>query len=99
MTGVYNAIFLLLFGTWNLRDINGKPKGFTRRAYDDLNLLSDDWFIDAEIVLEARRQGMRIGEVGVEFAAPKARASFVGNRAVVEFIGNMIRYRLWGRRD
>lgn len=99
LTVIYNAIFVLLFGTWGLWDINGKPKGFTRRAYDDLKLVSDDWFIDAEIILEAQRRGMKIGEIPVEFAAPRARASFVGGGAVIEFVGNMIRYRLRGRRD
>jgi len=51
----YNAIFRLMFRTWGLWDINGKPKAVTRRALEAMCLRSDDWFIDAEIVIQARR--------------------------------------------
>jgi hypothetical protein len=57
---VYNVAFRLLFGTAGLWDINNKPKGLTREAYERLDLRSDDWFVDAELVLRARRRGMRI---------------------------------------
>ena len=30
VSGGYNLLFMLLFGTWSLWDINGKPKGLTR---------------------------------------------------------------------
>ena len=59
VSGGFNLLFMLLFRTRGLWDINGKPKGLTRAAYEQLELTSDDWFIDAEIVLEARRKGLR----------------------------------------
>ena len=31
VSGAYNALFRLLFGTWDLWDVNGKPKGLPRR--------------------------------------------------------------------
>jgi glycosyltransferase involved in cell wall biosynthesis len=94
VSGGFNLIFMLLFRTRGLWDINGKPKGLTRAAYEQLHLTSDDWFIDAEIVLEAQRQGLRIIEMPVIFRRNDERASFVRFSAIWEFIGNMARTRL-----
>jgi glycosyltransferase involved in cell wall biosynthesis len=93
----YNVLFQALFGTAGLRDINGKPKGLTRDAYGAMDLQSDDWFIDAEIVLAARRAGMTIVELPVVFLENKERSSFVRLSAIWEFVVHMIRYRLRGR--
>jgi glycosyltransferase involved in cell wall biosynthesis len=91
---IYNLLFRLLFRTAGIADINGKPKGLTRDAYERLDLRSDDWFIDAEIVLEARRRGLTIGQLPVVFRENPERASFVKPSAILEFLRNMIRYRL-----
>jgi glycosyltransferase involved in cell wall biosynthesis len=90
----YNLLFRLLFRTRGIWDINGKPKGLTRAAYDRLDLHSDDWFIDAEIVLGARRQGLDIAELPVVFNRNEERQSFVRPGAIWEFLRNMARYRL-----
>jgi glycosyltransferase involved in cell wall biosynthesis len=97
LSGAYNVIFTLFFGTWGLWDINGKPKGMTREAYERLSLHSDDWFLDAELVLAARRQGMRIVEIPVQFRASTSRQSFVRPEAILEFARHMLSYRLRGR--
>jgi glycosyltransferase involved in cell wall biosynthesis len=97
LSAAYNVAFVLLFGTWGLWDINGKPKGLTRTAYERLNLASDDWFVDAELVLAARRQRMRIVEIPVEFRESTTRPSFVRSGAILEFARHMIRYRITGR--
>ena len=89
----YNLLFALLFRTGNLRDINAKPKGMTRAAYERLRLRSDDWFIDAEIVIEARRLGLKVGEIPVVFRENRERASFVKPGAILEFLVNMTRHR------
>jgi len=93
----YNVLFRILFRTRGLWDINGKPKALTRSAYEQMNLVSDDWFIDAEIVLTARRLGLSVGEMPVVFRESE-RASFVRFSAIGEFIRNMTLYRLTGRR-
>lgn len=90
----YNVIFRLMFRTRGLWDINGKPKGLRRSAYEQLELTSDDWFIDAEIVLQARAKGLRIMELPVEFMRNDQRASLVRPRAIWEFAVNMFRTRL-----
>jgi hypothetical protein len=91
---VYNAVFRMLFRTRGLWDINGKPKGLTRAAYEQLELSSDDWFIDAEIVLEARRSGLEVAEMPVAFRDLAGRDSFVRGGAIVEFLRNMARARI-----
>lgn len=90
----YNLIFRTVFGARGLWDINGKPKGLTRRAYQQMNLRADDWFIDAEIVIQAQRLGLRIGEMPVVFRRNDERASFVRFSAIWEFVVNIVRYRL-----
>jgi cellulose synthase/poly-beta-1,6-N-acetylglucosamine synthase-like glycosyltransferase len=90
---VYNLAFLLIFRTWGIWDVNGKPKGLTRAAYEALDLKSDDWFIDAEIVLSARRRGLVVAELPVVFHRNVERASFVRPGALLEFARNMARER------
>ncbi len=89
----YNLLFLLKFRTWGFWDINGKPKALTRAAYEQLDLKSDDWFIDAEIVLQARDRKLSIREMPVVFHENEERASFVRVTAIVEFLRNMAHYR------
>jgi len=91
---VFNALFHLLFPGLRVRDVNAKPKVLTRAAYERLELESDDWFIDAEIMIEARRLGLRIGEVETEFLALTGRRSFIDLRTLLGFLVNLVRYRL-----
>jgi glycosyltransferase involved in cell wall biosynthesis len=90
----YNLLFRLLFRTAPLWDVNGQPKGVTRAAYERLDLRTDDWFTDAEIVLKARAAGLQVVEVPVRFAPRRTRGSLVGPGTVWEFLVNMARWRL-----
>jgi glycosyltransferase involved in cell wall biosynthesis len=94
----YNLVFRLLFRTGPLWDVNGQPKGLTRAAYQRLDLRTDDWFTDAEIVLKARAAGLKIVEVPVRFLPRRTRGSLVGLGTVWEFVVNMARWRL-GRHE
>jgi hypothetical protein len=94
----YNILFRLLFRTAPLWDVNGQPKGLTRATYERLDLRTDDWFTDAEIVLKARAAGLDIVEVPVRFLPRHTRASHVGLGTVWEFLVNMARWR-FGRHD
>ena len=76
--------------------MNGKPKAIARSAYERLRLTSDDWFLDAELILEAHRMGMKVCEFPVVYSEG-ARASFVKPGAILEFARHMVRYRLTGR--
>jgi glycosyltransferase involved in cell wall biosynthesis len=90
----YNVLFRLLFRTGPLWDVNGQPKGLTRAAYERLDLRTDDWFTDAEIVLKARAAGLEIVEVPVRFLPRQRSSSLVGLGTVWEFLVNMARWRL-----
>jgi glycosyltransferase involved in cell wall biosynthesis len=90
----YNLLFRILFRTGPLWDVNGQPKGLTRAAYERLDLRTDDWFTDAEIVLKARAAGLQIVEVPVRFSSRRTRCSHVGLGTVWEFLVNMARWRL-----
>jgi glycosyltransferase involved in cell wall biosynthesis len=90
----YNLLFRLLFRTRGLWDVNGRPKGLTREAYERLALTTDDWFTDAEILLKARRQGLPVAELPVRFLRNDARGSFVGLDTVWEFVRNMVLWRI-----
>ena len=89
---VYNALFSLLFG-FKVRDINSKPKIIRRDKYELLQLTSDDWFADAELIIRARELGLKIGETPVHFSINDTRGSFVKPKAILEFSSNLLKYR------
>ena len=92
ISSVYNALFKLLFG-FSVRDINSKPKIIRGDKYQLMNLQSNDWFADAEIIIRARELGLNIGETPVHFRANDTRGSFVKPTAIVEFAANLLKYR------
>ncbi len=91
---VFNLLFNILFPGLKSKDINSKPKFFTKKAYDQLNLSSDDWFIDAEIMIRARKLQLKIKDFPVIFSKLEDRRSFVKFGAVLEFILNLIKYKV-----
>ncbi|MEE8524358.1 MAG: glycosyltransferase family 2 protein [Thermoanaerobaculia bacterium] len=99
ISNVYNKLFHLLFPGLHARDMNSKPKLLTRDAFSRMELTSDDWFIDAEIMIQARRLKLRIGEIPTGFLGLTGRRSFISLKAVFEFLRNLIRYRVreWSR--
>lgn len=93
-SSVYNLIFRILFPGTKVRDINSKPKIFTRKAYDAMRLVSDDWFLDAEMAIRARMLGLKMGELPTEFYRCGYRKSFVAVSSILEFVRNMLRARI-----
>jgi glycosyltransferase involved in cell wall biosynthesis len=92
---IYNLLFKILFPGLKSKDINSKPKIFTREAFNKLDLKNDDWFIDAEMMIQARRYHFNIGEVPTRFLGLGGRrASFVRFSAILQFLKNMLIYRL-----
>lgn len=90
----YNLFFKILFPGLKSQDINSKPKIFSMETYKKLNLTSNDWFIDAEIMIQARRLHLKINEVPTFFRGPQGRKSFVKPAAIIEFIKNLIIFRI-----
>ncbi len=91
----YNLLFRLLFpGAAKFRDINSKPKVVTRESFRRMKLESNDWFTDAEIMIEAIRNELRVGEVSTIFLKNERRATFVPVSAIWEFLRNLVYYRV-----
>lgn len=94
----YNALFSSLFPGINTKDANSKPKILRSSAYKQMSLKSDDWFIDAEIMLNVRDLKLKFYEFPIEFYELAGRSSFVKFPAIWEFIKNLVEYR-FGRRN
>jgi glycosyltransferase involved in cell wall biosynthesis len=91
---VYNILFKLLFPGINAWDMNSKPKIMTREFYEKVHLESNGWFIDAEIMIFARRLHAKIGEIETVFHSIDSRLSFVKPLSILEFLGNLFWYRV-----
>ncbi len=92
ISGVFNGLMRILF-PGIADDINGKPKLFTREVLEKLELESNDWFIDAEIMIKARRLKIKVGDIETDFHKNPERQSFISLKANIEFIKNIIVWR------
>ena len=91
---IYNIIFKILFPGLTSRDINSKPKIMKREVYNRMDLRSDGWFVDAEIMILARRMKLNIGELETGFRCLINRLSFVKPSSIFEFLANLVWYRI-----
>ena len=89
----YNFVFRFLFSL-NVKDINATPKIMRREIYEKLDLVSKDWFLDAEVIIKCTRMNCKIGEVSVTFRKRETGKSYVNFSTILEFLKNMIIYRL-----
>jgi len=90
----YNLVFRILFPGVKVRDANSKPKIFTREAYTKMRLTADDWFLDAEMLIQGARMKLKIAEIPVSFDKCVDRKSYVKIDAIFEFIKNLLRTRI-----
>lgn len=94
---IFNMLTRALFPRVDVYDINAKPKMFTREALSRLQLKSNDWFVDAEIILQATKGSFRIRQFPTVFLRNQKRSSFVNVTTLFEFMINLVTYRLFGR--
>lgn len=92
----YNFLFKILFPGTQVKDVNSKPKIVTQEAYRRMLLKSDDWFLDAEMVIRAMALKLRVGEIPTTFYECSYRKSFVNFYAIFEFIKNLLIARITG---
>jgi glycosyltransferase involved in cell wall biosynthesis len=92
ISATYNLLFKILF-RMPIHDVNSKPKIIRRSKYELLQLESNDWFADAEIMIRAGQAGLTIGEIPVHFLANDNRGSFVKPASILEFTSNLFKYR------
>jgi hopanoid biosynthesis associated protein HpnK len=92
MSWTYNRLIRAIFGL-RVRDVNFAFKLIRRDLLERLDLHSEGSFIDAEILLEARRAGATPVEVGLDYHIRRAGASSLSSPAVVfKILAEMWRY-------
>ncbi len=92
---LYQLLFRVLYGIYT-RDINSGPKLFRIDFFKKLNpLVSDDWFIDAEIMIKATKLITPSGvkELPITFLPRKFGKSNVRFSTCFEFFWNLIKYK------
>jgi len=92
----YNLGTSLLFGGLGSIDVNGNPKIFPRELLPALDLRSRDWFLDAEIMIKAKRLGLRVQEVNVFGQLRRGGTSHVRLGTCFEFARNLLACRFGG---
>ena len=89
----YNLLATALFGDLGTMDLNANPKILPRELMEAMKLQSKDWFLDAEVMIKARRMGLTVYDLNV-FALMRAEGvSHVRPTTCWEFLRNLLHYR------
>lgn len=89
----YNAFVRILWPRLGSIDVNGTPKIVRREILAAMQLQSQDWFLDPEIMLKGHQMGLRVLEVNV-FARMRGHGlSHVRPATCWEFLRNILRFR------
>jgi hypothetical protein len=89
----YNVLTTIMFGGLGSIDINGNPKIIPREYIERMNLRSKDWFLDAEIMIKAKKLGLEVYEFNVLAQMREGGTSNVNACTCWEFIINLLKYR------
>jgi glycosyltransferase involved in cell wall biosynthesis len=90
----YNLGTAVLFPGLGSIDVNGNPKILPAEAVRRMQLQSKDWFLDAEIMIKARRMGLPVHETNVFARMRGGGTSNVRPTTCLEFARNLARARL-----
>lgn len=91
---IYNLFTQLLFWT-NLKDINCSMKVYKRKVLDLIKIKSASAFIDAEMLIGAKRSGFKIAQFPVtHYRRDKGLASGSKPSVIGSTIKDMIKFRL-----
>ena len=90
----FNAIMKVLFVGMPCLDVNGNPKIMPANILRLMELSSEDWFLEAEVMLKARHLGLPVIEINVKGQPREAGHSHVRFATILEFIRNIISYRV-----
>jgi glycosyltransferase involved in cell wall biosynthesis len=94
LSRVYNAWFKVLWPNVPDNDVNAKPKMITRSAWQKMRLCTNGWFIDAEIMLQAMKLGLKVGSTPVVWRRNTKRPSYINWLTILEFCWQMVIYRM-----
>lgn len=87
----YNFLTRILFGL-NIKDVNCSFKLFRKEIFENMNLRSRGFFIDAEILLKASRMNCKITQIPVTHIPRLSGKSKVELKSVFSTLWEMIRF-------
>lgn len=92
-SNIYNILLSLLFGL-TLRDVNS-VRLMNKKLFTSIVLRSNSAFVDAELVLEAKRKGFRITEVPILHKKREGSTGGGGKlQTIIPTVFDMLRYRV-----
>jgi glycosyltransferase involved in cell wall biosynthesis len=65
IANVYNLIIRILFDL-RIKDIDASFKIYKRKVFNDMRLITKTGLTDAEILIKAQKNGVKIGQIGVK---------------------------------
>ncbi len=98
---VYNFLIRVLFGL-KVRDVNFACKLIRKKVLQEVELTSDGSFIDAELLIKARRKGYSILQFGADyFPRLRGKSTLAGLNVILKLLKEMLsfRLRLWFKGD
>ena len=97
---IYNLLNRLLFGV-AVKDIGCAFKLFKRDAFDNLEVKTNGFFFDAELIIRAKKAGLSIKEVGIShYPSLASEKSLFGGKSsirtshVIKIIVEMVKLKL-----
>ena len=78
----YNLLVRVLFGC-RFRDVNFAFKLVRRRVLDRISLQSEGSFIDAELMVSAKKMGMEVVQFGVDYFPRTRGVSTLSSPSVI----------------
>ena len=95
---VYNILIRVLFGL-KVRDVNFSFKLFRRKVLETITLKTASSFLDAELLIAAKRAGFSITEMGVKYYPREVGQSTMASPGVIlKIVCDMGSYLLNGYR-
>jgi glycosyltransferase involved in cell wall biosynthesis len=89
----YNLLATTMFGGLGSIDINGNPKILPRPILEQMHLQSNDWFLDAEVLIRAKQMSLPVFEFNVIAQLREGGRSNVRVETCLEFLTNLCRFR------
>lgn len=93
ISALYNLFVRILWPKLGSIDVNGTPKILPREAILSMNLRSQDWFLDPEIMVKAHYMGIRVLEFNAFGRLRGAGLSHVKATTCWEFFRNLLVFR------
>jgi glycosyltransferase involved in cell wall biosynthesis len=92
-TFFYNVLIRRLFGV-RMRDINFAFKLCRRRVFEHISLVSEGSFIDAELIIRARKLGFHVIQFGVDYFPRTRGDSTLSSLSVIRrIVAEMVQLR------